>query len=684
MEKRLFFVGGKNEIFHLIDRARSWASGENVFIVTRGEHLNIIRKNGFKAVLVQDYVGFGGDSEIKRQAVVWLEEWTAAPLAGPSLRQRLIVDDVNLWWFMLPVLFPDLLRCIYFIEAIVSVVEREQPDVVVLMDVRSSPPYPFRAHLDADLPGRVIAAYCETHGQKVCFVPTSSRRRIVSSLRHKWARMLMAGYYAMGRTVIAAVRKRVMSVDDHNDGNHPTVLVLSSPVYWREVRDDNENLYRDDAIVGSTGRVLAERGYRLIGLDFELNRPRLNRLGSLREKARSRPISWRAAESYFGGGDRRLRYQRQSQVRGLGRVLPSLMAAHMTYKGVRIGGLVSGRLHFLFDRHLPEVLQHLEVVETAIRRERPALMISVYEEGSYGRAATVTGSRLGVPTLALQHGTLSTPYVPAYYFKKVSTDTAPDPVSCPVPTCTAVYGEKTRQMLTQVSSYPEANVEVIGMPAADSLLSLLNSRDRSTSRESLLLDPARPLIMVASQPLNGEDRRYFAETILQAVKSLNFAQWVVKLHPGESVDAWDADLRCSGLSDRVSVFTGRLHDLILACDVLVSWFSTTILEAGVFSRPVVALHVPGTWAPEDYLRDGLAVGVRGSIELITELKRALAGDVPVASEEELEPYLYKLDGRSSIRAADLVERMIAAKEPVHDCVAEASDAGAVHPKVEGH
>ena len=78
----------------------------------------------------------------------------------------------------------------------------------------------------------------------------------------------------------------------------------------------------------------------------------------------------------------------------------------MLYGRYDIALLLIGR----FDFYLPlfnQAISYIESINIALKKWNPLLIVTVYEEGATGRAATIVGQSENVPTLALQHGMIS-------------------------------------------------------------------------------------------------------------------------------------------------------------------------------------------------------------------------------------------------------------------------------------
>jgi hypothetical protein len=333
----------------------------------------------------------------------------------------------------------------------------------------------------------------------------------------------------------------------------------------------------------------------------------------------------------------------------------------LTYRGVSLWSLLSDRLEYLFGDYATTAFSHLAAADKIVARERPRAVLMEYEESSYGRAAIVAARRQGVPSVALQHGLHGGAYIPAYYFHEVAWEEG-SILSCPVPTRTAVFGEETRRLLTQVSAYPPEAVVVTGTPIFDRLLEAKRKGDAKSLRGALGLEPQRPTITVLSSIFTEvEDRVWFVETVLRALQQWPEMQSVIKLHPHENPKLWREASQELGLPPP-RLYRSRLWDCIQAADAVISWYSTTILDAMLLDRPVVVLRLVGRNNPLSFIEKGGArmAGDAG------ELKRALAevmGDQRIREQlaegrrRVLQEQLYHFDGGATSRIVALLREL---------------------------
>lgn len=167
------------------------------------------------------------------------------------------------------------------------------------------------------------------------------------------------------------------------------------------------------------------------------------------------------------------------------------------------------------------------------------------------------------------------------------------------------------------------------------------------------------VVVLSSIFTDAQDRIWFIENTLGAVADLDM-QCIVKLHPREDSRDW-LDISARMGVNTPHIFTDQLWRVILAADAVVSWYSTTILDALLLNKPVVVLRVPGKNNPDSIAASG-AIKIADNREqlgaLISQLKldRDQRCRMQEVGQKLLVEHLYKLDGNAQGRIATLIDR----------------------------
>ncbi|MCC6800690.1 MAG: hypothetical protein IT325_11270 [Anaerolineae bacterium] len=288
----------------------------------------------------------------------------------------------------------------------------------------------------------------------------------------------------------------------------------------------------------------------------------------------------------------------------------------------------------------------LEAFEGLARAQRPALWITLEDLLAFGKCAAAVGERLGIPTLNVQHGIIG-----AYPYR----------TGIDVAGTFAAFGEADRQALIARGADP-ARIVVTGPVRYDDLRTL--RVDRGALLRGAGLDPARPVVLFASQPgqrlITEAGRRAALGALAQAAAETG-AQVVIKAHPLEDVGALRRLASEKGLS--APVVEGQLYEWLLACDVMATISSTVVYEAAVAERPALLLEWSGNSDVAGYLEAGIGLLPETPAQTGAALCALLTDEGVRAAllarqREFAQHHLAGADGRASERLAALARQLI--------------------------
>ena len=145
---------------------------------------------------------------------------------------------------------------------------------------------------------------------------------------------------------------------------------------------------------------------------------------------------------------------------------------------------------------------------------KPKAIIQVYETGTYAKAFEIVSKKLGIKSIAIQHGLIPTDF-PEYICKEIQNENFP--LGNFIPDKTLVYGNYYKKILTEIGQYPKDKVEVIGHPTYFDFEKMKNLLNKQEIMEKNNLDNKKiilfPLSMRFFYIKNSPDNRsYFASS----------------------------------------------------------------------------------------------------------------------------------------------------------------------------
>ncbi len=217
--------------------------------------------------------------------------------------------------------------------------------------------------------------------------------------------------------------------------------------------------------------------------------------------------------------------------------------------------------------------------------------------------------------------------------------------------------------------FPPDNIFIIGQPRFD--LILKQKFDPTSLRKELGIPESKGIVILATQPLvefylwTEREREKFIDTVTGAMKEFPEKRLVIKLHPDENIDIYQKILR--GTSDDKTIICRDTdtYELLNACDLLITFYSTVALEAMLFDKPVITLNLFDKPDIFPFAQSGAALGVYNQEELVPAIREALY-DTSIREElfkksrEFAAKQIFQPDGQASRRGAELILHLVEA------------------------
>lgn len=218
--------------------------------------------------------------------------------------------------------------------------------------------------------------------------------------------------------------------------------------------------------------------------------------------------------------------------------------------------------------------------------------------------------------------------------------------------------------------YGSNQVVITGYPALDkyAYFDVLLARVKVKDYLSLVL--GKPVILFAGQWWNSG---HALTELVSVINDLGEDVYLVaRPHPGmrdnvpEEVPLWEkalADFNSGTVVDSSSY--KNMSDLIAASDIVISMYSTTLMEAAILRLPNIAVLYPNhgmrEYAEATKLDEfpmvslGCTAKAENRQELRDSVRTGLTGDLNLHSAQEK---TFQLDGKNSLRAAKFISSLI--------------------------
>lgn len=312
------------------------------------------------------------------------------------------------------------------------------------------------------------------------------------------------------------------------------------------------------------------------------------------------------------------------------------------YHGISFWNFLEPRIAYLFLFRFAELIEYAETFTRIIEVEKPDIIVTTGDRNDFVKIICSIGRKMGIPTLIVQHGVVDDHpvYGPIYADKM------------------AVTGEAMKNALIKRGVSAEQLV-ITGQPRYDKLLKMTFNRGK-TCRE-LGISEKKNLIVLTTQPVSNEENYQLLSAVSEAMKGFPDTELVIKLHPDENLK-WYQQVINSLNCKAVIVRDIDIFELLNACDMMMTLFSTTALEAMILDKPVITINLMNMPDRIPYAKSGAAIGVYREEDLAPAIKRAMYDEetrkkLETGRKKFVYEQAYLVDGKASSRVADLIKIM---------------------------
>jgi hypothetical protein len=310
------------------------------------------------------------------------------------------------------------------------------------------------------------------------------------------------------------------------------------------------------------------------------------------------------------------------------------------------------------DLQFPWSARAMDEAGAALDALRPEVALTYAEAGGWGRALMLEARRRRIATSALQHGFI---YRHWLNYLHEPDEMAPSPVNpadrgFPLPDCTLIFDEFTREHLEQRGHIPPDALCVTGSPRLDAIVSAARGFDpaaRSALRAQLGAGTDGPIVVVAAKYV--QLGAAFG-ALVAAARAMPEIRLVIKTHPAEGSGPY---LTASQGVANVVVAppSAGLGQLAAVASALVTVNSTAAIEAMPLGVPTLVVALPNNLSP--FVDAGAMAGARMPAEVAPALRamlydREMRQRLTLAQGAFMRRYRIEADGRAAERAADAI------------------------------
>lgn len=319
--------------------------------------------------------------------------------------------------------------------------------------------------------------------------------------------------------------------------------------------------------------------------------------------------------------------------------LASAVSAESEVAGLDL--VEQGLVRALQRRRLVETILACKEIERLLESSRPRLLVIGNDRVWTGQLLVQAAHRRGIPVLCVQDGLAAD--VPAWWLRTADH--------------TACNGTHLRDLLVR-RGVPTDRLTVTGQPRNDSLHARASELDTAAARSALGLASSGLQLLVALQGSHDEE---YVRSVLREASRVPGATIILRTHPWQSPELVSSVVRQLELPNVLLRPDDDSAVAVRAADVVISQYSTMLVEAAALGTPAVAVTLSRRRNPIDLSDEGIAVPARRRKEILPAIQAALnrSPAETAAAQAAAERLIGPFDGGATARVADLISELLA-------------------------
>lgn len=243
-----------------------------------------------------------------------------------------------------------------------------------------------------------------------------------------------------------------------------------------------------------------------------------------------------------------------------------------------------------FEPYFPYWLELMDSLKELFENKKPSVIFLPYETGPLALSFIAAAKTKKVKTIGIQHG-LIYDYHTNYSHKSFMSKE--NPYGFLIPDKLLVFGDIPKEIL-QKKQYPSENIIVFGNPRFFNIEQIKNSFSKKDLYQKFKIPKDKKIILFTpagfqSYYEKGFESNYNTQILQKLLKDFSNKQEfiiILKPHPRDDVRIYEKILK-NQTGSNVKIIRNDLLELIFISSVIISTFSTTIIDALCFDKPVI-------------------------------------------------------------------------------------------------
>lgn len=492
---------------------------------------------------------------------------------GKTILEWFAIDQISYWWFAAPILHPKYNEAKLFIQRFSAFIDKNSINQIKLEGIFDKTDLIKQIAKQRNIKIKISYKYFP-------YLVKSRIKKLVKKTIYK-------------KIMREKIKKRDFVFNKFSQSTKipkNPVIITSPDIYRRETYDFvNEKSKQEEFFIKPFLNIFKKNKIETFCFDLDYT---LKGTTNILEERLKTSINWMPIDTILKKPKSKKTIKTISLLKNsIDDLIKSGKDNILIYDNISLTKYLKQNFEDLFlEPNLPTYIHLMELLEDHLQKIKPRAIIQVYETGTYAKTFEIVAKKLGIKTLAIQHGLIPTDF-PEYICKEINSKKFP--LGNFIPDKTLVYGKYYKKILTEIGTYPEEKVEVIGHPSYfnfEETKKLFNKSEilkkNSFNDEKIILFP---LSMRFFYIQNSPDR-ILLNTLFKEFKNNPDVKILVRPHPG---DVLDQDILNNFFPNNNFIISKNtlFEDIIMSDIVVILPISSVSSEIPIFEKPLLLVNV---------------------------------------------------------------------------------------------
>ena len=521
--------------------------------------------------IIQDEVVFINDEDLEfphgedyKVAIEQLERIQESKFNNKQIHELFEYKEISLWWFVYQNIISEykkLINCIIKLEEIIDKYQPEKFEINVSTNFKE-----------------IIKNICK---KKNISIKDNSKFKI--NIKNIGKNIIEEKRYKKITTEKISNRKKIFEKYQNDLIIDNKILFAIPSIYRREIYDFQEGRSKKGEYIMEYFLQKFERDFIGIDLDYTFK----GNIAVLEDRLKNSQ-NWFPIEKIFKNNF--LENNENTEfLKQISNIFTSKeFLKKFDYNEISLSSSISKILQkLLFAPYIPI---YMEIIDSAIKlfsKNKPKAVFLPYETGPYALAIIAVSKKFNIQTIGVQHG-----YIyknnPMYVFGKYISEKKN---SFPFPEKMIIFGESVKDLLIK-KMYPDKKLIVLGNPAFFNWKKISNNKNKILKKFNI--PTKNQIILFTTGKLQREYSAHgkynYDEIIFTKLNELSKRKnitIILKPHPQESNIKIYEEIKNN--NNNVIILKNNIVELISISDIIVSVFSSTMIDALCFEKPVLRI-----------------------------------------------------------------------------------------------